>query len=226
MKKINYLKVGLFVFLSCIIFLVFIISLGDKRFLSKRKEFIVEFKYVWGLKEYSPVKVLGVDVGFVRKIKLDTLNKRVLVYLSIKKDIDLPADSTFFINTLGLFGEKYLEITPGKEKNLIRPGQIVKGEELLDFHSIFKKFSDLTFHLEKVVKDEDLKLRFKNLIANFNTLLKDFDIVLKNLRSKKGTLGKILFEDELYNNINDLIKDLKEHPWKLLRRPKKRYKKK
>ena len=71
-----------------------------------------------------------------------------------------------------------------------------------------------------------LKLRFKNLIANFNTLLKDFDIVLKNLRSKKGTLGKILFEDELYNNINDLIKDLKEHPWKLLRRPKKRYKKK
>ncbi len=231
MKKVDYIKVGIFVFLSGVIFLVFVISLGDKKFLTKKKEIIVEFNSISGLKEYSPVKVLGVDVGFVRRVKLNIPKKRVLVYLNIRKDVSLPVDSLFFINTLGLFGEKYLEIIPGNEKKEIRSGEIVKGEEFLDFYTMFKNFfrflnnfSSLANSAKKILEDKDLKTEFEKLLKNLNQATQDLNVILEDLRNRKGTLGKILFEDELYNNINELITDLKENPWKLLRKPKKKKK--
>jgi hypothetical protein len=46
--------------------------------------------------------------------------------------------------------------------------------------------------------------------------LRDF---LSNARQGKGTVGRLMSDDTLYKHIDDMILDIKEHPWKLLFKP-------
>lgn len=40
--------------------------------------------------------------------------------------------------------------------------------------------------------------------------------VLSDIRAGKGTIGKLVAKDELYNQIFEMVQDLKAHPWKIL----------
>lgn len=51
--------------------------------------------------------------------------------------------------------------------------------------------------------------RINELTFNLNKIVADVE-------KGKGTTGKLLRDDELYNNLNDFVKDIKAHPWKLL----------
>ncbi len=44
--------------------------------------------------------------------------------------------------------------------------------------------------------------------------------VLSDIRSGKGTVGKLIARDELYNQVFEMVQDLKAHPWKILFRGK------
>ena len=45
--------------------------------------------------------------------------------------------------------------------------------------------------------------------------------ILEDIKLGKGTVGRLFYDDSLYNDLEGLAADLKEHPWKLLYRPKK-----
>ncbi len=40
--------------------------------------------------------------------------------------------------------------------------------------------------------------------------------VLSDIRAGKGTIGKLVARDELYNQIFDMVQDLRANPWKIL----------
>ncbi|MCM8758228.1 MAG: MlaD family protein [Candidatus Omnitrophica bacterium] len=40
--------------------------------------------------------------------------------------------------------------------------------------------------------------------------------VVSNIMAGKGTIGKLVARDELYNQVFDMVQDLKAHPWKIL----------
>ncbi|HOK79685.1 MAG TPA: MlaD family protein [bacterium] len=40
--------------------------------------------------------------------------------------------------------------------------------------------------------------------------------ILSDIRAGKGTIGKLVAKDDLYNQIFDMVQDLKAHPWKIL----------
>ena len=50
--------------------------------------------------------------------------------------------------------------------------------------------------------------------------LAGFGAVGTDLKEGRGTLGKMLTDESIYNNLDDLTADLKGNPWKLLYRPK------
>ena len=52
------------------------------------------------------------------------------------------------------------------------------------------------------------------------TTLSGFGVVGMDLKEGRGTLGKLLTDESIYNNLDDLTSDLKSNPWKLLYRPK------
>ncbi|CAA9237032.1 MAG: hypothetical protein AVDCRST_MAG76-1543 [uncultured Acidimicrobiales bacterium] len=65
-----------------------------------------------GLLPGSDVKVRGVDIGRVRNIRLR--DGRALVRLDIRKNQDVPASSSATIRPKTLFGEKFVDVDPGR----------------------------------------------------------------------------------------------------------------
>ncbi|MCK4852449.1 MAG: hypothetical protein KAS86_04965, partial [Candidatus Omnitrophica bacterium] len=52
------------------------------------------------------------------------------------------------------------------------------------------------------------------------TFYEDLEVILGRLRDGQGTIGKLLVEEKIYDDMEDLVSDIKAHPWKLLNRPR------
>ena len=101
----------------------------------------------------------------------------------------MPADSTVWVNTLGLLGEKYIEIMPGKDySNIIAPKQTLVGVDPIPMQEVSVLARDIGKHLDE------------SLIRIIN---------------KEGTVGKLLYDDEIYKELDALVTDVRKHPWKL-----------
>jgi len=51
-------------------------------------------------------------------------------------------------------------------------------------------------------------------------------VVMARLRDGEGTIGKLLVEEKIYNDLEVLVDDIKRHPWKLFHKTKKKNNKK
>jgi phospholipid/cholesterol/gamma-HCH transport system substrate-binding protein len=84
---------------------------------------VAEFGRIDGLHIDSPVRLAGIDVGHVGAIALGE-NRRATVTLSIANpDLPIPADTAAVIETDGIFGEKYVELHPGGDFEVLSHGQ-------------------------------------------------------------------------------------------------------
>lgn len=106
-------KVGGFIILVLLILGFFILRIEDISFGGgDGKRIDVVFDTVAGLDEKSPVRVAGVRVGQVDSITLQP-DGRARVTLEVNEDIQLRQGATAQISSLGLLGEKYVELFPG-----------------------------------------------------------------------------------------------------------------
>ena len=187
------LKVGIFVFLGIAILTGFVFSIGGIKTWSSGYDVNFIFHFVNGVKIGAPVRFSGVDVGQVKRIRLmspdETGKTRVKVVSRIKNGTNIPIDSTVWVNTLGLLGEKYIEIMPGKDVS----NYLAKWEEL---------------------KGED-PLAMQEVGAMLKKIATDLDDTIVKINSGEGTIGKLLSSDSIYNNLDALVADIKNNPWKL-----------
>lgn len=65
---------------------------------------------------------------------------------------------------------------------------------------------------------EETLQRLNSVLVQAQSLLPRIDGVIGAVESKQGALGRLIYEDELYQDLAALIKDLREHPWKLVRK--------
>lgn len=227
-------KVGLFVLAALIGLTIFIFSVTDSSVLAEGKLLKVVFGFANGLKKSAPVRIAGVSEGIVRDIRLFSDSKdgktKVEVELWVKKDIRIPQDSVITINQLGLMGEKYVEVIPGVDaKSFLEEGQLLLGKDPIAQEAISERIMEVAGKLEdsiggisKIVNDEknldSLSATFENLSLMTGSL-KD---ILSDIQEGKGTVGRLLYDERLYDDLQGMTADLKENPWKLLYRPKKR----
>jgi len=188
------LKVGIFVFIGLIILIIFILSIGGFKTWSSGYRINLNFNFVNGVKIGAPVRFAGVDVGEVKKIKLEFISQEnrsnVCLAVWIRGIIKIPADSTVWVNTLGLLGEKYIEIMPGKDyASLVKDNGSIKGVDPLPIHALFSKSE---------------------------SIMASLDEGLTKIINKEGTLGKLLYDEALYNELEALVADVRKNPWKLL----------
>ena len=67
----------------------------------------------------NDVKINGVKVGEVSKIKLDQDSYMAIITSSIEKSIKIPDDSVFKISNNGFIGSSYIEIQLGNSEELL-----------------------------------------------------------------------------------------------------------
>ncbi len=88
-------------------------------------QLIVTFDQVGGLKVRSRVVVGGVKVGQISEISLNE-DLRARVVLDIDERLELPTDTSAAVLTSGVLGNQYIELEPGGEEAILKPGDEIE----------------------------------------------------------------------------------------------------
>ncbi len=203
MKMSNEAKTGLVVLLCVAALIALIIKVGNFTVFQHGYSIKAHFNFTGGVQKHAPVRLSGVDVGEVKNIRLLYGDKTVIeMEIWLEDGVRLRSDSVAYVTTLGMMGEKYVEIKGGsatmpylKEGELVPSEDPVRLEELMklgtkvadDVGNMAKDISKMTKHLDDAVVDNKPKL----------------DQIFDNL-------------EETSENFNDFSADIKYHPWKIL----------
>ena len=125
------IKIGLLVLTALVVLMGGTFLIGEKsNVFTHKNSYFVRFESVSGLAEGSPVQLNGVNVGDVTEIVLprDVTKTLLTVWVAVDRSYQnrIRRDSVAAIKTLGLLGDKYIEITSGSAASDVVPsgGQI------------------------------------------------------------------------------------------------------
>lgn len=202
---LSELRVGLFI-LAALAVLVFLIMNATGELNPFARKFHVRTKFVSadGLREGSDVRLAGVRIGKVDSISLlppsdDPAAPKVEARLEIDNTIDgqpansrIRTDSTAQLMSPGLLGnEKIISISPGSSI-----GTPVQENAYLPTSSA-NTFSDLA------TSGNDLVQRLSKISDQVNA-------ITTKINEGKGTLGRVVNDEALYNNLNAAIRDTQD----------------
>lgn len=202
--KFTEIKVGIFVVVILFLFGVAIFTIGShQKYFQRQYTLWASFSNIKGLIVGSPVRLAGLTVGRVNAILFpeDPEAKTITVDLKINKGVQkrICKDSIASIQTMGLLGDKYVEISLGSPQcGVLVDNAHIKSIEPIDL-------------MEYATKLEEA-------IDAVNTILVDVKEISGQIRGGKGLLHAILYDPaggELVNNLSvasgsagDLMKDL------------------
>ncbi|MEA3490072.1 MAG: MlaD family protein [Candidatus Omnitrophota bacterium] len=216
------LKVGLFIGVGIFLGFFIIFSVSDIYLLQKGYNIKAVFDFVNGIKENAPIRLAGVHVGEVKKIDIfydDDLEKtRVTLGLWVTGETKIEKDSVARINTLGLLGEQYLEITPGTSNHFLKAGNTIVGKSPVNVGLQMERMVELVDSAAIIFQNV---AEGKGTLGKFlvdDTIYNDLETIFGRLSRGEGTIGKLLVEERVYDNIEEFTSDIKAHPWKLLRK--------
>ncbi|MBN2208767.1 MAG: MCE family protein [Candidatus Coatesbacteria bacterium] len=226
------IRVGLFVILAVVLFGAFVFSIGGRsRLLQPKYRLVAYFGSVSGLVAGAPVMLEGVDVGTVEDIELllDPMGKRVRVTLVIETSVQdkIRTDSKARIETMGVLGDKYIEITMGSfDKKALEDGTILRSVEPTDYNALLKsgqsvleRLDDASGSLAQILKKIDEgqglagavvneEINVKDVMDSFVTATKSLQGVLDDVKLGQGTLGMLLYDHKARDNVTQLLSSL------------------
>lgn len=188
------LRVGVFVLVGLFVLAAGIFYVTGTRFLGPKYRLVTYLPEVAGLSNGAPVRVDGVDVGNVESIRLmphtavPDRNKNIEVVLRIDRRYqkDILTDSVASLVTEGLLGNRYVNITRGYTGVPLKEGQELPGRE------------------EKAIKE--VVERSADVMANLQALSDDVRDLVAGVRAGRGSLGKLLTDEQAYNHLNSMLR--------------------
>ncbi len=188
-------QMGIFFILGIVILLVLFEVVSGVSILKKDKLYYTYFQSVGELRSGSQVKLSGVNIGKVNRISLSGQN--VEVQLSIDKDIIIKEDSVASINMTSLLGSSYIGITFGDvNSKILAEGGIINSAQTVDFNSLISKLDNTVTIFNN---------QFSGYSDKINSILFNLDDIISNIANSKGSVGKLVNESDLYD---ELIKSL------------------
>lgn len=177
--------VGIFILLGLAILILTILTLGSQRkTFSSSIPIKAYFENVNGLQKGNNIWFSGVKVGTIKKVYI-TGKGKVEVDMNILDESKqfIRKDAKAKISTDGLIGNKIIEIYGGSSKaGQIEPGDVLQTDDLLSTDAMMNTLS----------KNNDNLLQITN----------DFKIISGRLVEGKGTIGKLLTDETMINQIN------------------------
>lgn len=225
-------KVGIFVIVALVLLTVFILSVGDFTLFQQGEEYRIIFSNANGVKKSAPVRVAGVETGMVKEVSLffdpKESKTKVQIFILVKKETKIPTDSQVMVNQLGLFGEKYIEILPGMDtQHIFRAGENILGVDPVIQEEISKKIMQVADKIQKgvegldtIITDPENQQSLKGTLKQIASVTSNLEQILAHVESGQGTVGRLLYDNAVYDDLQMMTSDLKANPWKLLYRPK------
>lgn len=213
------IKIGLFLAIGLAILAIFIFVVGDFSRLFKQKGYIVYtgFDTVAGLERKTVVRMAGVKVGVVEDILLK--HNRAEVVLDINQEVQISRDSKAMLASLGLLGEKYIEITPGVDDVMVQPGGSIGSHPPVSFDQlgmILSSVGDDIKNTSKAMRDllgeGEARVNIKEILQNLSAFSADLnDFLGDNKPLLKDSLERSALAIENFDqNIATLSENLDE----------------
>lgn len=185
--------VGIFIFIGLAIFIIAVLTLGtQKKTFEKTMSIKALFDNVNGLQKGNNIWYSGVKIGTIKKVML-TGNSMVEVTMNIEEQSSkfIRKDALAKISSDGLIGNKIIVIYGGSPQSpAIQPGDVLAIEKLLNTEEMMKTLS----------KNNDNLLEITN----------GFKLVSQRMVDGKGTIGKLLTDEALINNLDATINTLRK----------------
>jgi phospholipid/cholesterol/gamma-HCH transport system substrate-binding protein len=147
-RTLLQLRVGVFILAALAIFVGLVYFLGRQAGLFEAQyRLVAAFAQIGGLTEGATVRLAGVPVGRVTAVRLpESSSAKVAVELTLVRRVQsrVRADSVARIETLGLLGDKIVEVTLGSpDQPVLADGAALRTEEPLDTAQLVKQGTEL-----------------------------------------------------------------------------------
>jgi phospholipid/cholesterol/gamma-HCH transport system substrate-binding protein len=185
-------RLGIFIAGGIAIFVIAIFIIGKQQNLFNPVfKITTTFLNVSGLQVGNNVRFSGITVGTVDNIKIIN-DSTVQVDLMIKKTVQqfIKADSEASIGSEGIIGDRVLIITQGSSNAaMAKDGQKISSKEPVETDDII------------------VSLQASALSAEVITL--ELAEIMTNINNGQGTLGRLIQDSAVAENINQIIENFK-----------------
>jgi len=189
------MRVGILVIASFALLAVAIFYIsGESGFFVRKYTLKAYFQNANNLKAGAEVSLEGVTIGNVSKV---AVSKEADPLKAVEAELKLDetykniirSDSKVTISTIGLLGDSKVDITRGTEAgSVLEDGGVLQGTEEGDIRRIVQGANDV--------------------VANFQVLSEDFKKITDRIDRGEGTLGKFLTDTSIFDNANNVTKEL------------------
>ncbi|MGO9245690.1 MAG: MlaD family protein [Verrucomicrobiia bacterium] len=224
-KRSVEIRVGIF-FAVCLALLAALIwKFGKYQPLSRNGyEINVVFSSVGGIVEDASVLYAGIKVGSVRAITLDQTGElKVIVKLSILNGVKIRKDAKFDINTSGLLGDRYIDVTPrSATADFLKPGDTVNGSTSVELSEAIHSVVDVLHQaagtierVDKAIQRIDETVLSRPTLDHIDSALANIDTVSSNAIGLTVSLRGVVDEnrgkvDSTLTKFSEAANDLRE----------------
>lgn len=186
--------------LGALIFAAFIL-LGSGIFLIGRRQLLFGEKYrleagfdtVSGLTEGAAVRMGGIHVGTVSSVRLpERPDEKIIVVMDMDGNAQrlIRKDSLASIQTEGLLGNKYVNVTVGSAQAApVREGEAIGTAETPDISDILQKTN-------RILDTTDSTMR------NIEAATLNVKEITEKVNSGQGTLGRLVNNNDIYRELH------------------------
>lgn len=202
-KMKNELAVGLLFVGAMILLGYFTILMREEIFDTRSYYYInVYFPNSEGIAEKSKVRILGVESGIVQRVSLE--DNRVKLVCKLYNKCTMYENYTVKIVSESALGGRAVAITPGCPEF---GGQYYAAIDITRPLSGTAVADALT--MAGMIMDEN-RASLQESISNLRDVSANLAVVTAKLSNGEGTIGRLLTQDKMYQDADDLVKELRE----------------
>ena len=198
-RKANYVIVGFFTLVCCVSLGFFVFWIG-KYGMDGGKYYDYKSSFsesVTGLKYSSPIKLNGIDVGFVEAVSINTKNPELVdVDFKIEKSVPIRSNAVVVLSAQGVAGIGYLELKVGSNnaKSIVSPNtRVCIPSEMSQFSKVLIRGNAIVAKTEAILSKVDTiasQQNIDNLSMAINNFANASNEVTKSVKSAHGVLDE------------------------------------
>lgn len=206
-------KVGVTVLSATVLFVAGVIYLGQMEVGRPGPRVHVRFPEVGGLNVGDPVMVSGLRRGAVAAVDLD--DEGVLVTLKLRPDVVLRSDAAFSVENMGIMGEKFIAVVPGRSPDSLDTGRVIPGgyspgitEAMAGLGVVLDDIGSIVARVEGILQEQEIVEPLQETVA----MLRDVSAELRGIleENRVGVRTSIESFRSLSQNLDAVVRTNRE----------------
>lgn len=186
--RVGLMAAGALVIIGMLVFLL----TGSKKLWAKNDTLYTYMDDAVGLMVSSSVRLNGILVGEVKSVSLSgesTPNRVIKITMEVQRDYlpQIPVDSIAAISAENVLGTKFINIKKGQSAQTVQASAEIRSLDTREF-------------------DEVVQQSY-TLLSSMQGILKRVDAIVGLVEAGKGSIGKLLVDEELYNRLVAIVSE-------------------